>query len=84
MGSSNRSLAGLVTTPRGDPRTGGGGVERRLGFWRGYAAAGYSGTRGGGGPRGRRDDYEPSPEALINGYLKDSASVECILEMVDE
>jgi hypothetical protein len=56
--SSERSLAGLLATPRGDLRTGGGRVERQLGLWCGYAAAGYSGRRGGGGPSRRRDDYE--------------------------
>jgi hypothetical protein len=88
--SGDRSLAGLVVaTPRGGLRTGGGGVDRRLGFWRGYAAAGYSGTRGGGGPTSRRrDDYEGprevSPKFFINGQLKGSKSAEAILFLVDE
>ena len=52
------------------------------GFWRGYAAAGYSGRRGGGGPSRRMDDYEErrprkvSPKFFINGQLKGSKSVE--------
>jgi hypothetical protein len=59
----------------------------RPGFWRGYAAAGHSGRRGGGGPSRRMDDYGPrevSPKFFITGQLKGSKSAEAILFLVDE